>query len=123
MDAMLHAAQEQAIQTNYVKHKIDKTAQSPLCRMCDKKNETKSHIVSEYETLAQKEYKRRHDDVARIIHWKLCGKYKLKRSEKLYEHAPEGVVENEKLKILWDVIIQCDRDQGKETRYCCIEKE
>ena len=28
-EAMLCAAQEQAIQTNYVKHKIDKTAQSP----------------------------------------------------------------------------------------------
>ena len=29
-EAMLCAAQEQAIQTNYVKHKIDKTAQSPF---------------------------------------------------------------------------------------------
>ena len=50
--AMLCAAQEQAnklcetIRTNYVKHKIDKTAQSPLCRMCDKKSETISHIVN-----------------------------------------------------------------------------
>ena len=35
MEAMLCVAQEQAIRTNYVKHKIDKTAQSPLCRMCD----------------------------------------------------------------------------------------
>ena len=36
-EAMLYAAQEQAIRTNYVKHKIDKTAQSTLCRMWDKK--------------------------------------------------------------------------------------
>ena len=36
-EAMLYAAQEQAIRKKYVKHKIDKTAQSPLCRMCDKK--------------------------------------------------------------------------------------
>ena len=40
----------------------------------------------------------------------LCGKYNLKRSEKLYEHALEGVVENEEVKILWDVMIQCDRE-------------
>ena len=40
MEAMLCHAQEQAIQTNYVKHKIDKTTQSPLCRMCDKRGET-----------------------------------------------------------------------------------
>ena len=59
--------------------------------------------------LAQKEYKRRHNNVARIVHWKLCGKYNLKRSKKWYEHAPE-VVENEKVKILWHVIIQCDRE-------------
>ena len=32
------------------------------------------------------------------------------RSEKWYEHAPEGVVENEEVKILWDVMIQCDRE-------------
>ena len=106
-EAMLCASQEQAIRTNYVKHKIDKTAQSPLCRMCDKKSETISHIC---EKLAQKEYKRRHKNVARIVHWKLCGKYNLKRSEKWYEHAPEGVVENEEVKILWDVMIQCDRE-------------
>ena len=46
-EAMLFAAQEQAIQTNYVKHTIDKTAQSPLCRTYDKKSETISDIVSE----------------------------------------------------------------------------
>ena len=108
-EAMLCAAQEQAIRTNYVKHKIDKTTQSPLCRMTDN-TETTSHIVSECEKLAQKEYKRRHDNVAKIVHWRLCGKYNLKRSEKWYERAPEGVVENEEVKILWDVMIQCDRE-------------
>ena len=47
------AAQEQTIRTNYVKHKKDKTAQSPLCRMCDKKNEAISHIASKCEKLAR----------------------------------------------------------------------
>ena len=93
-----------------MKHKIDKTVQLPLSRMCDKKSETISHIASECEKLAQKEYKRRHDNVARIVHWKLCGKYNLKRSEKWYEHAPKGVVENEEVKNLWDVVIQCVRE-------------
>ena len=27
-----------------------------------------------------------------------------------YEHAPEDVIENEEVKILWDVMIQCDRE-------------
>ena len=78
--------------------------------MCDKKSETISHIVSECEKLAQKKYKRRHSNVARINLWKLCGKYNLKKSEKWYEYDPEGVVENEEGKILWEVMIQCDTE-------------
>ena len=79
-EAMLRAAQKRAIRTNYVKHKINKTAQSTHFRICNKKSETISHIVRKCEKLAQKEYKRRHD-ITRIVHWKLCGKYNLKRSE------------------------------------------
>ena len=109
-EAMLCAAQEQAIQRSYVKQKIDKTVQSTLCKMCDKKSETISHIVSECEKLAQKEYKRKHDNVARV----LCGKYNMKRSEKWYEQVPEGAVENEEMKILWDVMIQCERESRRE---------
>ena len=70
-----------------------------------KKNETMSHIINEGEKLTQKEYKRRHDYVVRIAHLKLCGKYKLKRSEKWYEHAPKGDVENKEVKILLYVMI------------------
>ena len=80
-EAMLRTAQEQEIRTNYLKHKIDEAAQSPLCRISDKKSEAISHIVSECEKLAQKESKRRYDSAARIVHWKLCGKYNLKRSK------------------------------------------
>ena len=56
-----------------MKHKTDKTAISPLCKMCDKKSETISHIVSECEKLPQKEYKRG-QNLAKLVHWKLCGK-------------------------------------------------
>ena len=28
--------------------------------------------------------------------------------EKWYEHIPEGVVENEEVKVLWDINVQCD---------------
>ena len=78
--------------------------------MYDKKSETISHIVSDCEKLARKEYKRRHDNVARIVRWESCGKYNLKRSEKWHENVPEGIVECEEVKILWDVMILCDRE-------------
>ena len=46
--------------------------------------------------------------MARIVHWKLCGLYKLERAEKWYEHIPNGVIESDDVKILWDFNIQCD---------------
>ena len=49
--------------TNYIKYNIDKTGESPLCKMCDTRNETISHVVSESGKLAQKEYKLRYDSV------------------------------------------------------------
>ena len=35
-------------------------------------------------------------------------KNRLAHSEKWYEYAPEGTVENEENKVLWDINIQCD---------------
>ena len=107
-ESLICAAQEQAIRTNYVKYHIDKTAESPLCRLCGKAGESIQHIVSACGKLAQKEYKRRHDNVARKIHWDICKEKGLECSEKWYEHAPEGVVENDDVKLLWDMNIQCD---------------
>ena len=66
-------------------------------------------MVSECSKLAQGEYKRRHDDVARYIHWQLCEKGGFERACKWYEQKPEGVLENEGYKLLWDFTIQCDR--------------
>ena len=41
-EALICSAQEQALRTNYVKFHIDKTGESPLCRMCRVENETVS---------------------------------------------------------------------------------
>ena len=77
--------------------------------MCDNKNETVSHTESECGMLAQREYKRRHDNVARYVYWRFCEKYKLHRTYKWYDHKPEGVVENIEYKMLWDAMIQCNK--------------
>ena len=102
------AAQEQAIRTNYIKYHIDKTSDSRLCRLCGKKCESVQHITSGCEKLAQKEYKRRHDNVAKKVHGDICKKNGLEHGEKWYEHAPKGAVENKEIKVLWDINIQCD---------------
>ena len=38
---------------------------------------------------------RRHDTVAKKIHWDLCKKNGLEHTERWYEHVPEGAIENE----------------------------
>ena len=60
------AAQNQSIRTNLVKARIDKIQGNSLCRMCRKVDESIDHIVSSCSKLAQKEYKRRHDNLGKI---------------------------------------------------------
>ena len=64
----------QAVKTNSIKARIDKQPVSPKCRLCGAK-ETVMHVVGGCPKLAQKQYKRRHDNVARGVHWELCKKH------------------------------------------------
>ena len=82
--------------------------EAPLCRLSGKKGESGQHLVSGCEKLAQKEYKRRHDNVAKKVHWNLCKENGLEHMENWYEHVPEGAVENEEVKVLWDIDVHCD---------------
>ena len=102
-EALIIAAQDQALRTNYIKATIDKS-------QIDDKNETVSHIVSGCSKLALKEYKKRHDNVARAIHWDLSGKCGFHQNEKWYNHVPESVQENENYKLLWDFSIRTDHN-------------
>ena len=47
--------------------KIDNIQKNSKCRGCRERDETISHIVSECNKLAQKEYKTRHDWVGKVI--------------------------------------------------------
>ena len=67
-ESLIVAAQNQSIRTNLVKAKIDKSQGDSLCRMCRKVDESIDHIVSGCSKLAQKEYKRRHDNLGNTVH-------------------------------------------------------
>ena len=62
-EGLIIAAQDQSLRTNAVKAKIDKSQTDSKCRLCKETDETVTHIVSGCKTLAQKDYKRRHDEV------------------------------------------------------------
>jgi len=84
-EALNFAAQEQVLKTNYVQFNIENSVESPLSRLFRQggRGETTNHIISECKYLAQKEYKRRHDNIARLDHQTLCCKHDLSRREKI----------------------------------------
>ena len=73
-ESLIVAAQNQSVRTNLVKARIDKSQGDSLCRMCRKVDESIDNIVSSCNKLVQKEYKRRHDNLEKIVHWKLARK-------------------------------------------------
>ena len=97
---------------------------SNFSRLCGEKVENADHAVSGCKKLAQKEYKRKHDNVVKAVHWKLCEKHVSEPSEKWQEHTPKSVVENERTRILWEVCIQCDYViEARRPDFVIINKE
>ena len=108
-ESLLIAAQDNALRTNHIKARIDKTQQNSKCRLCSDRDETINHIKSECSKLAQKEYKVRNDWVGKEIHWEMCRKFKFDHINKWYMHNPPPVLENDSHKLLWDFNIQTDQ--------------
>ena len=107
-ESLLIATQDNAIRTNHIKARIDKTQQNSKCRLCGDRDETINHIISECSKLAQKKYKTRRDWVGKVIHWEMCRKFQFDHTNKWYMYNPAPVLENDSHKLLWDFNIQTD---------------
>ena len=94
-ESLTLAAQNQSIRKNLVKAKVGKSDGNSLCRMCRKVDESIDPIVGGCSKLTQRKYKRRHDNLGKIVHWKLARKCNFEAGDKWYEHEPENVLENE----------------------------
>ena len=94
-ESLLIAAQDNAIRTNHIKARIDKTQQNSKCRLCGDGDETINYIISECMKIAQKEYKARHNWIVRVINWEKCEKFKLNHTKKWYMHNLAPVLEND----------------------------
>ena len=69
-DSLLITSQNNAIRTNHIKARIDKTQQNSRCRLCGDRDETMDHMISECSKLLPKEYKTRHNWLGKVIHCK-----------------------------------------------------
>ena len=67
-EGFIMAAQDQALRTNAIKTKIDRSANDSKCRLCKEKEETVDHLVSACSKIAQTDYKDRHNKVASMLH-------------------------------------------------------
>ena len=50
----------------------------------------------------------RHDWVGKVIHWKMCKKFKFEHTNKWYTHNPAPVIQHDMHKLLWDFDILTD---------------
>ena len=107
-ESLIVAAQNQSIRANVVKAKIVKSQVDSSSRVCRKVDGSIDQIVSGCSKLAQKEYKRMHDNLGKIVHWKLARKCNFDAGDKWYEYESESVLENGDYKILWNFSIQTD---------------
>ena len=106
--SLLIAAQDNAIRSNHIKARIEKTQQNSKCKLFGYRDKTMNHIISECSKLAQKEYKARRDWVGKVIHREMCRKFQFDHTNKWYMHNTAPVLENDSYKLLWDFNIQTD---------------
>lgn len=108
-EALITAAQDQALNTKSHQARIMKISNDPMCRMCKNNEETVSHLLSGCSKLAGTDYTTRHNEVGKILHRNICTQYEIQTSEQYWRHQPQSVTENEKVKLLWNFEIQTDR--------------
>ena len=108
MEGIIFAAQEQALSTNAVRAHIYKMPCSVRCRLCGVADESIDHLVSSCPTLAQKEYKGRHDCIAYLVHWTIVKQAGFAVQDPWWKYSPANVCENNECKLLWDFTIITD---------------
>lgn len=103
-EGFMCAIQDQVICTkNYKKYIIKDGTVNDKCRRCNTETENIQYIVTGCQTIANTEYKSRHDDVAKILHEILAFNYQLLTERTpYYKYSTQKVLENEKAKIYWD---------------------
>jgi hypothetical protein len=103
---------DQVIATNNYRKYIlkDNTADTDLCRHCQKESETIQHITGACPQLVSTAYKQGHDQVGKIIHQKLAYKYGLlNKTMPYYKYIPNTILENEIIKLYWDRALITDK--------------
>ena len=104
LEGSICATQEQASRTRCLRATIEKEKIDVNCRRCRKVTETVQHLASGCSTLAQSDYRKRHDRMGLRVYWEVCKKYGVKCARRWYEEVPEEVrvSKDRKFEVWWD---------------------
>lgn len=104
------AIQDRVIATkNYRKHILKEDLLNDKCRKCEKSSETIEHVIGSCTSLANTQYLRRHDNVAKLVYQQIAiNKLLITKYTPYYKYDPPEVIENEQYKIYWDREIRTD---------------
>ena len=108
-ESLICAAQEQALNTRYIRSKIWGQTCSQQCRLCKEKPETIAHIVSGCKMLAANKYTFRHNQVATYLHWHILKDRGIKVPTNWIAHKPKETVIKGNVTITWDMSIITDK--------------
>ena len=97
--SLLFATQDQALCTRALQH-VYSNSSTTQCRLCDSQAEAVEHLISGCSQLAGTQYKLQHYNVAKYIHWLLCGKYSIQKEPNWWKHKPASIMENDSVKIM-----------------------
>ena len=113
---------ESEYKINFVKARIDKSQGDSLCRVCRKVDESIDHIVSGCSKLAQKEYKRRHDNLRKIVHRKLAKLIKARRPDLVQVDKKERICKIIDFVVAGDSRIE-EKEEDKIGKYQDLRRE
>ena len=91
-----------------MKSRIYRLPSPPNCRLCGISDETVDHPTSCCSFLIHREYRKRHDRIASLVHWHLMKMNGFTVCNVRWNHQPEAVCENQYCKILWNFTLVTD---------------
>ena len=95
------AAQNNAIRTNHIKARIDKTQQNSKCRLSGDRWNYQSHN-KRMQKIGTEGVQSETRLGRMVIHWEMCKKFKFDHANKWYMHNPAPVLEDDTNNLLWD---------------------
>ena len=104
-EGFMIAIQDRVIATKWFRKHIIKEnlLLDDKCRLCKTQPETIDHIMAGCTSLCQIEFTKRHNNVCKILHQKLCKNLKFVQDEvPYYKYEPPPVLENEDYIIYYD---------------------